>query len=200
MNFDKEMYNIINNLDGTPRLLLHSCCAPCSSICLSILSNYFHVTVFYYNPNMDTKEEYEKRKSEQKRFINEYPAKYKIDFLDCDYDNDTFLNRVKGLESEPERGARCPVCFRLRLEKTAIKAKELNYDYFATTLTLSPLKNTKQINEIGLVVGKEIGIPYLVSDFKKNDGYKKSIEFSKEYNLYRQNYCGCKFSKDVKES
>jgi predicted adenine nucleotide alpha hydrolase (AANH) superfamily ATPase len=149
---------------------------------------------------MDTKEEYEKRKSEQKRFINEYPAKYKIDFLDCDYDNDTFLNRVKGLESEPERGARCPVCFRLRLEKTAIKAKELNYDYFATTLTLSPLKNTKQINEIGLVVGKEIGIPYLVSDFKKNDGYKKSIEFSKEYNLYRQNYCGCKFSKDVKES
>lgn len=200
MNFDKEMYNIINNLDGVPRLLLHSCCAPCSSICLSILSNYFHVTVFYYNPNMDTEEEYEKRKNEQKRFINEYPAKYKIDFLDCDYDNETFLNRVKGLESEPERGARCPVCFRLRLEKTALKAKELNYDYFATTLTLSPLKNTKQINEIGLVVGKEIGIPYLVSDFKKNDGYKKSIEFSKEYNLYRQNYCGCKFSKDVRES
>jgi len=200
MNFDKEMYNIINNLDGIPRLLLHSCCAPCSSICLSILSNYFHVTVFYYNPNMDTEEEYEKRKNEQKRFIKEYPAKYKIDFLDCDYDNETFLNRVKGLESEPERGARCPVCFRLRLEKTASKAKELNYDYFATTLTLSPLKNTKQINEIGLVVGKEIGIPYLVSDFKKNDGYKKSIEFSKEYNLYRQNYCGCKFSKDIKES
>ena len=200
MNFDKEMYNIINNLDGTPRLLLHSCCAPCSSICLSILSNYFHVTVFYYNPNMDTEEEYEKRKAEQKRFIKEYPAKYKIDFLDCDYDNETFLNRVKGLEAEPERGARCPVCFRLRLEKTALKAKELNYDYFATTLTLSPLKNTKQINEIGLAVGKEIGIPYLVSDFKKNDGYKKSIEFSKEYNLYRQNYCGCKFSKDVRES
>ena len=200
MNYDKEMYNIINNLDGIPRLLLHSCCAPCSSICLSILSNYFHVTVFYYNPNMDTEEEYEKRKNEQKRFIKEYPAKYKIDFLDCDYDNETFLNRVKGLESEPERGARCPVCFRLRLEKTASKAKELNYDYFATTLTLSPLKNTKQINEIGLVVGKEIGIPYLVSDFKKNDGYKKSIEFSKEYNLYRQNYCGCKFSKDIKES
>ena len=200
MNYDKEMYNIINNLDGIPRLLLHSCCAPCSSICLSILSNYFHVTVFYYNPNMDTEEEYEKRKNEQKRFIKEYPAKYKIDFLDCDYDNETFLSRVKGLESEPERGARCPVCFRLRLEKTASKAKELNYDYFATTLTLSPLKNTKQINEIGLVVGKEIGIPYLVSDFKKNDGYKKSIEFSKEYNLYRQNYCGCKFSKDIKES
>lgn len=195
MNYDKKMWEIINNLQMVPSLLLHSCCAPCSSTVISILSNYFKVTVLYYNPNIDTKEEYEKRKKEQIKFISEYKAKNKVSFLDCDYEQESFLNKVKGLENEPERGARCPVCFKLRLEKTAMEAKKNNFDYFATTLTLSPYKNAKQINEIGLFLEKSIGINYLVSDFKKNDGYKKSIEYSKEFNLYRQDYCGCKFSK-----
>lgn len=195
MNYDKKMWEIINNLQMVPSLLLHSCCAPCSSTVISILSNYFKVTVLYYNPNIDTKEEYEKRKKEQIKFISEYKAKNKVSFLDCDYEQESFFNKVKGLENEPERGARCPVCFKLRLEKTAMEAKKNNFDYFATTLTLSPYKNAKQINEIGLFLEKSIGINYLVSDFKKNDGYKKSIEYSKEFNLYRQDYCGCKFSK-----
>ncbi len=195
MNYDKEMQRIIESLDGTPKLLLHSCCAPCSSAVISKLSEYFKITVFYYNPNIDTKEEYEKRKKEQIRFINEYPAKNKVEFLDCDYDGETYLNKVKGLEDEPERGARCPVCFKLRLEKTVQKAKELDFPYFGTTLTVSPYKNSKQLNEIGLELENKYGVKYLVSDFKKNDGYKKSINYSKEYNLYRQDYCGCKFSK-----
>ncbi len=195
MNFDKQMWEEIKRLDTVPSLLLHSCCAPCSSTVISILSNYFKVTVFYYNPNIDTKEEYEKRKKEQIKFISEYKSKNKVSFLDCDYEQESFLNKVRGLENEPERGARCPVCFRLRLEKTAKEAKKSKFDYFATTLTLSPYKNASQINEIGLFLEKNIGVKYLVSDFKKNDGYKKSIEYSKMFNLYRQDYCGCKFSK-----
>lgn len=195
MNFDKQMWEKIESLDTIPSLLLHSCCAPCSSTVISILSNYFKVTVFYYNPNIDTKEEYEKRKKEQIKFINEYQAKNKVSFLDCDYEQESFLNKVRGLENEPERGARCPVCFKLRLEKTAKEAKKSKFDYFATTLTLSPYKNALQINEIGRFLEKNIGVKYLVSDFKKNDGYKKSIEYSKKFNLYRQDYCGCKFSK-----
>lgn len=195
MNFDKQMWEEIKSLDTVPSLLLHSCCAPCSSTVISILSNYFKVTVFYYNPNIDTKEEYEKRKKEQIKFINEYQTKNKVSFLDCDYEQESFLNRVRGLENEPERGARCPVCFKLRLEKTAKEAKKSKFDYFATTLTLSPYKNALQINEIGMFLEKNIGVKYLVSDFKKNDGYKKSIEYSKKFNLYRQDYCGCKFCK-----
>jgi hypothetical protein len=196
MNYDKEMNKIIKSLPNDSTLLLHSCCAPCSSAVISRLSDYFNVTVYYYNPNIDTKEEYEKRKQEQIRFINEYPSKKVVKFLDCDYDSDTFIEKIKGFEHEPERGARCPICFRLRLETTAKKAKELGFDYFGTTLTVSPYKNSKQINEIGLDIEKELGIKFLVSDFKKNDGYKKSIEFSKEYELYRQDYCGCIFSKN----
>ena len=195
MNYEKEMYNIINTLNGTPKLLLHSCCAPCSIDVISLLSDYFKITVFYYNPNIDTYDEYNKRKKEQIKFINEFPAKNKVEFKDCDYDQEVFLKSVKGLENEPERGSRCPVCFRLRLFKTAQEAVKDSFDYFATTLTVSPYKNSKQINEIGFFLEKQLNIQYLVSDFKKHDGYKKSIEYSKEYNLYRQNYCGCKFSK-----
>lgn len=195
MNYEREMYNIINTLNGTPKLLLHSCCAPCSSAVISLLSDYFKITVFYYNPNIDTYDEYNKRKKEQIKFINEFPAKNKVEFKDCDYDQEAFLKSVKGLENEPERGSRCPVCFKLRLFKTAQEAVKDSFDYFATTLTVSPYKNSKQINEIGLFLEKQLNIKYLVSDFKKHDGYKKSIEYSKEYNLYRQNYCGCKFSK-----
>ncbi len=195
MNYDSEMDKIINSLVGRPKLLLHSCCAPCSSAVISRLSDFFFVTVYYYNPNIDTNEEYEKRKKEQIRFINEFSTKNKVEFLDCDYDSDTYLERIKGFENEPERGARCPICFRLRLEKTAQKAKELGFDYFGTTLTVSPYKNSEQLNKIGLELEKEYDIKFLVSDFKKKEGYKKSIEYSKEYNLYRQDYCGCKFSK-----
>jgi predicted adenine nucleotide alpha hydrolase (AANH) superfamily ATPase len=196
MNYNELMKEEINKLNYTPKLLLHSCCAPCSSHVITILSNYFDITIFYYNPNIDTLEEYEKRKTEQKKFIKEFKNKNKLDFLDCDYENDIYLSKVKGLENEPERGARCPVCFKLRLEKTVQEAKKLNYDYFATTLTVSPYKNSNQINEIGLNLEKEYQIKYLVSDFKKENGYLKSIELSKQYNLYRQNYCGCKFSKN----
>ena len=195
MNYDVMMDEILKSLRGNEKILLHCCCAPCSSAVISRLSDFFNVTVYYYNPNIDTKEEYEKRNNEQIRFIKEYPSDKKIDFLDCDYDSETYLNCIKGFEDEIERGARCPICFRLRLYETAKKAKELGYDYFGTTLTVSPYKNSKQINEIGLSIQKELDIKFLVSDFKKKDGYKKSIEYSKEYGLYRQDYCGCKFSK-----
>ena len=198
MNYQNKLMEIINNLDKRPKLLLHSCCGPCSTAVLSFLVPYFDITVLYYNPNIEPIEEYLKRKNEQIRFIKEYKHD-NIDFLDCDYDNETFKSRVKGLEKEKEGGARCPVCYRLRLEYTAIKAKELGYDYFGTTLTVSPYKHSKTINEIGESLEKEYGINFLYSDFKKKDGYKKSIEMSKEYNLYRQDYCGCLYGKDNHE-
>ena len=186
---------IISNLDTRPKLLLHSCCGPCSTAVLSFLVPYFDITVLYYNPNIEPYEEYLKRKNEQIRFIKEYQHK-EINFLDCDYDNESFRNKVKGLEHEKEGGARCPVCYRIRLEFTAIKAKEMGYDYFGTTLTVSPYKHSKTINEIGESLEKEYKIKFLYSDFKKKDGYKKSIEMSREYNLYRQDYCGCLMGKN----
>lgn len=202
-NFDKILSDLIakNVANGKiPRVLLHSCCAPCSSYVIEYLSNYFYLTVFYYNPNISPKEEYEKRKSEQIRLIKTMKTKYKVDIIDCDYDNDLYESRIKGLEKELERGRRCEVCFRLRLEKTASTAKDMGYDYFGTTLTVSPYKNCLMINEIGLDIGKNIGIDFLISDFKKKDGYKRSIELSHKYNLYRQNYCGCKYSKEFYEN
>lgn len=201
-NYDKLLEDIIlkhKEQGEVPRVILHSCCAPCSSYVIEYLSNYFYLTIFYYNPNISPREEYDKRKSEQVRLIREMKTKYSVDIIDCDYDNDLYESRIKGLENEPERGSRCNVCFNLRLEKTAIKAKELGYDYFATTLTVSPYKNAYLINEIGLDIGDKLGVKYLVSDFKKKNGYKRSIELSKEYNLYRQNYCGCKYSKEFYE-
>lgn len=191
-NYAKKLENIINSLDYKPKLLLHSCCAPCSSYVIDYLHKFFDITIFYYNPNISPKEEYDKRKEEQIRFIKNYDD---IKFMDCDYDNELYNELIKGLENEPERGSRCTVCFKLRLEKTADAAINNNFDYFGTTLTVSPYKNANLINEIGQTIAKENNIYWLYSDFKKNDGYKKSIEFSKEYELYRQDYCGCIYSK-----
>ncbi|MGN0329008.1 MAG: epoxyqueuosine reductase QueH [Lachnospira sp.] len=197
-NFHRELLELVEKLQAAecvPRLLLHSCCAPCSSRCIEFLSRYFYVTVFYYNPNISYEEEYRKRVEEQIRFIREFPAKYKVDFIEGDYETHKFYETVKGLENCREGGERCFKCYRLRLEKTAKLAKEKGFDYFTTTLTISPLKNSLKLNEIGLELGKQYEVEYLLSDFKKKEGYKRSIELSKEYNLYRQNYCGCIYSK-----
>ena len=183
-----------------PKVLLHSCCAPCSSYVIECLSKYCDLTILYYNPNISPIEEYEKRKAEQKRLIGEIPKVHKLDMLVCDYDNDLYEEAIKGLENEPERGSRCSVCFRLRLEKTAMMAKENGFDYFGTTLTVSPYKNSNIINDIGLALEEQYKVRFLISDFKKRNGYKRSIELSREYNLYRQDYCGCKYSKrDVEQ-
>lgn len=199
-NYSIELEKMIQNLKSTPTLLLHSCCAPCSSYVLNYLSKHFKITVLYYNPNISPKEEYEKRKQEQIRLIQEMPFENKVDVMDCDYDNDQFETLVKGLEEEREGGSRCFRCYRLRLEKTALLASQNHYDYFGTTLTVSPYKNSQKLNEIGYDLEQIYHIPYLYSDFKKKEGYKKSIEFSKIYHLYRQNYCGCVYSKKQSEN
>ena len=194
MNYHNELIKIIDNLDHIPKLLLHSCCGPCSTYCIDFLTKYFDVTVLYYNPNIEPIEEYEKRKEEQIRFINSYKSNNKLDFLDCEYDNESFKECDKGLEKEKEGGARCHKCYYLRMDYTAKKAKELGYEYFGTTLTVSPYKNSDIINNIGKSIETKCEVKFLLSDFKKKDGYKKSIELSKEYNLYRQEYCGCSYS------
>ena len=200
-NFQKELDKKIMEIEAsgvTPRLLLHSCCAPCSSHCIEYLSDYFKITVFYYNPNISSESEYRKRVEEQIRFIKEFPAKYKVDFIEGDYDTGEFYQIAKGYENCKEGHERCFRCYELRMRKTAelaLKGDQSGaFDYFATTLTLSPLKNAYKLNEIGFMLEDEIGIKYLASDFKKKDGYKRSIELSNEYNLYRQNYCGCIYS------
>lgn len=198
MNYQLKLEEIIKeNLDKNyiPTLLLHSCCAPCSSYCLEYLSNFFKITIFYYNPNITDKAEYIKRVEEQKRLIKELPQKYPINFIEGNYDPKSFINISKGLENEPERGKRCYKCYELRLRETALIAKNKNYDYFATTLTLSPYKKSDWVNKIGDELQNEYSVSYLYSDFKKKNGYKRSIELSKIYNLYRQNYCGCIYSK-----
>ena len=197
-NFQKEMDKLIeqNLKDGiTPSLLLHSCCAPCSSYVLEYLSQFFNITVLYYNPNISPKDEYLYRLQEEKRLISEMKFKNPVKILDCDYIADEFFTVAKGLEKEPEGGKRCEKCFDLRLDFTAKTAKENNFDYFATTLTISPLKNANLINQIGESLAEKYNVKYLSSDFKKKEGYKRSITLSKEYNLYRQNYCGCIYSK-----
>lgn len=197
-NFQKEMDKLIeqNLKDGiTPSLLLHSCCAPCSSYVLEYLSQFFNITVLYYNPNISPKYEYLYRLQEEKRLISEMKFKNPVKILDCDYIADEFFTVAKGLEKEPEGGKRCEKCFDLRLDFTAKTAKENNFDYFATTLTISPLKNANLINQIGESLAEKYNVKYLSSDFKKKEGYKRSITLSKEYNLYRQNYCGCIYSK-----
>lgn len=199
MNYQKELDNLLNNLEGTPKLLLHTCCAPCSSYCIEYLSNYFDITVLYYNPNISPKEEYEKRKQEQIRFLKEFPSKNKLDILDIDYDYNDFLSIAKELEQEKEGGRRCHKCYLLRLEKTAQIAKKHHFDYFGTTLTVSPYKNSKVLNEIGRVLQEKYNVAYLFSDFKKKEGYKRSIELSKIYHLYRQDYCGCIYSKKERD-
>lgn len=197
-NYQKELDKVIENLEKegkVPRLLLHSCCAPCSSYVLEYLSQYFSVTLFYYNPNIAPAEEYEKRVEEQKSLIERLPAKHKISFLEGPYEPEKFYRLAKGLETLPEGEERCFRCYRLRLAEAAYMAKEGKFDYFTTTLSVSPLKNAEKLNEIGEELAKEYQVKYLNSEFKKRDGYKRSIELSAEYGLYRQNYCGCVYSK-----
>ena len=195
INYQKKLEELVEKLDYTPRLLLHSCCAHCSSRCIEYLSNYFDITVIYYNPNISPIEEYEKRKAEQIKFISEFNSINKLDFIDVGYDYNDFLSIAKGLEHVPEGGERCFKCYRMRLEKTAQVARDNNYDFFGTTLTVSPYKNSQVLNKIGEELSHQYGVKYLYSDFKKNNGYKRSIELSREYNLYRQDYCGCIYSK-----
>ena len=196
INYQKETDSAIESLNGTvPTLLLHSCCAPCSSYTLEYLSRYFSITVFYFNPNISPKAEFDKRFAEQKRLIETLPSENKISLICGDYNYDEFLNIARGYESVPEGGERCFRCYRMRLEKTAELAKQNGFDYFCTTLSISPLKNSQKINEIGFNVAEKYGVKWLPSDFKKREGYKRSIELSREYDLYRQNFCGCVFSK-----
>ena len=194
-NYNLKCENILNSLDSKKKLLLHSCCGPCSSYVISYLTKYFDITILYYNPNIFPYEEYLKRKEEQTKLINEIDKINNINIIDCDYDNDYYNKCIEGLEKEPERGKRCKICYQIRMEKTAIIAKENKYDYFCTTLSVSPYKNSEWINNIGEELEKKYNIKWLYSDFKKKDGYKKSIILSNKYNLYRQNYCGCIYSK-----
>ncbi len=195
-NYQIMLDTILKGLgDEAPTLMLHSCCAPCSSYVLEYLAEYFKITVVYYNPNISPEEEFRKREEEQRRFISQLPVKNPITLLTQSYDPNEFYEAVKGLEQEPEGGKRCFVCYRLRLERAARLAKEQGFDWFTTTLTLSPLKNSQIINRIAEEVSQKYGVKNLPSDFKKREGYKRSIELSREYGLYRQNYCGCEFSK-----
>ncbi len=196
-NFQAEMESIIlnhQNAGEIPTLLLHSCCAPCSSYVLECLSEYFKITVLYYNPNIYPDEEYFKRVKEQQQFIERFPAKNPICFVEGDFEKERFYEMAKGLEGTPEGGERCFRCYELRLREAAIYAQEQGLDYFTTTLSISPLKNAGKLNEIGLALAEEYGVKYLVSDFKKKNGYKRSVELSHEYGMYRQEYCGCVFS------
>ena len=197
-NYQRELEAVIKENESksrVPRLLLHSCCAPCSSYVLEYLSDYFEITVFYYNPNISPAEEYEKRAAEQQHLIRELPAKHPIHLVVGAYEPDRFSAVSRGLEQVPEGGERCFRCFRLRLEEAAKMAAEGGFDYFATTLTISPLKNAQKLNEIGEELSELYKVEHLPSDFKKKNGYKRSVELSALYGLYRQNYCGCVFSK-----
>ena len=195
MNYNLEMEKQINNIEPGTKLLMQVCCAPCSSACIERLGDIFQINILYYNPNITNKDEYNKRLDEVKRFISEFKTKYPIELIDCKYDPNTFIEMSRGLEDEPERGKRCYKCYKLRLEETARVAESLNIPYFCTTLTLSPYKNSDWVNEIGKDLDKTYNTTYLYSDFKKKNGYKRSIELSKEFNLYRQDYCGCLYSK-----
>ena len=197
INYQKELEKFIEKLDKenrVPKLLLHSCCAPCSSYVLEYLSDFFEITVFYYNPNIYPDTEYEKRVEEQKMLIKSLDTKYPIDFIAGVYDKEKFYAMAEGLEEMKEGGSRCFQCYELRLRETALLAREKGFDYFTTTLSISPLKNAVKLNEIGGKLADEYGVKYLFSDFKKKNGYKRSTELSKNYNLYRQDYCGCEFS------
>ena len=197
INYQNELDKTLSDIERartTPSLLLHSCCAPCSSYVLEYLSRYFKITVFYYNPNIYPEEEFYKRRSEQERFISQLPAKNPISFIGTEHMSEEFYKAVKGLEHIREGGERCFACYRLRLEESAMAARDMGADYFTTTLSISPMKNARKLNEIGGELGGKYGVKYLFSDFKKRNGYKRSTELSREYGIYRQNYCGCVFS------
>lgn len=199
MNYDLLMEEQMNNAKEGSTLLLHACCAPCSSAVLSRLASFFKITILYYNPNITNKEEYTKRLHELENFLSKIKPKYEIKIMPCRYDPNEFFKIAQGLEKEKERGKRCYKCYFLRLEETAKKAKEHSFDFFATTLTLSPYKNSTWLNEIGALLSGKYQVNYLYSDFKKKNGYKLSLELSKKYNLYRQDYCGCIYSKLERE-
>ena len=195
MNYDVIMEDMMKKIPNGSKLLLHACCAPCSSSVLERLGNYFDISIFFYIPNITLEEEYIKRLNEIKMFVQKFKVEYPIDVIEGRYNPDEFFEMAKGLEKELERGPRCYKCYKMRLEETAKIACELNFDYFTTTLCLSPYKNSNWINEIGSLLDEEYQSNFLYSDFKKRNGYKRSIELSNEYNLYRQDYCGCIYSK-----
>lgn len=200
-NYQKELDKLIAGLNGRrPTLLLHACCAPCSSYVLEYLSRYFRITLFYYNPNISPESEYRYRVSEVKRLVAEMLPDSDVTVVEGRYDPERFVQAVRGLEGEPEGGKRCRVCFRLRLEEAARQAKALGCEFFTTTLSISPLKNARALNEIGEELAPIYQTRYLVSDFKKREGYKRSIQLSAEYQLYRQDYCGCIYSKLEREA
>ena len=202
VNYQKELERLLKELeaeDRVPTLLIHSCCAPCSSYALEYLSQYFKITVFYYNPNIYPESEYTKRILEQQKLIHDMNLKYSVSFLAGKYEKEKFYAVAEGMEHLKEGGARCVKCYELRLTEAARQAAAGGFDYFTTTLSISPMKNARKLNEIGVRVGQEYGVEYLVSDFKKKNGYKRSIELSKEYGLYRQDYCGCEFSMRERE-
>lgn len=197
-NYTKELERLIQKLQQegrVPRLLLHACCAPCSSAVLEYLSQYFAITLLYYNPNIAPLEEYQKREAELRRLVSQMKFTHPVELLPCQYDGQAFVQAARGLEGEPEGGKRCEACFRLRLRYAAQEAARLRFDYYTTTLSISPMKNAPLLNQLGEEIGREFGVAHLPSDFKKKDGYKRSVQLSKEYDLYRQDYCGCAFSK-----
>ena len=197
INYQKELEKLLDQIETeerVPNLLIHSCCAPCSSYVLEYLSEYFKITVFYYNPNIYPESEYTKRIVEQQKLIRDMKLRYPVSFLAGKYDKEKFYEMTAGMEDMKEGGARCMKCYELRLSEAARQAAAGGFEYFTTTLSISPMKNAQKLNEIGLCVGEKYGVKYLVSDFKKKNGYKRSIELSKEYGLYRQDYCGCEFS------
>lgn len=197
-NYAKELERLIQKLQQegkVPRLLLHACCAPCSSAVLEYLSQYFAITLLYYNPNIAPLEEYQKREAELRRLVSQMKFIHPVELLPCQYDGQAFVQAARGLEGEPEGGKRCEACFRLRLRYAAQEAARLHFDYYTTTLSISPMKNAPLLNQLGEEIGREFGVAHLPSDFKKKDGYKRSVQLSKEYDLYRQDYCGCAFSK-----
>ena len=197
MNYQKELDDLLVRLkkeNKVPRLLLHSCCAPCSSYVLEYLSEYFEITVFYYNPNIFPESEYTKRILEQQMLIQDMKFRHPVSFIAGNYERERFYEIARGLEHLKEGGERCFKCYEIRLEEAAKIAKEIEYDYFTTSLSISPMKNAEKLNEIGTKLAAKYGVEYLQSDFKKKNGYKRSIELSKTYNLYRQDYCGCEFS------
>lgn len=197
-NYSKELERLIQQLEQegrVPRLLLHVCCAPCSSAVLEYLTQYFSITLLYYNPNIAPYEEYQKREAELRKLVSQMQMVHPVELLPCDYDGQAFVEAARGLEKEPEGGKRCEECFRLRLRYAAREAARLGFDYYTTTLSISPLKNAPLLNRLGEEIGAEFGVAHLPSDFKKKNGYKRSVELSKEYSLYRQDYCGCVFSK-----
>lgn len=185
-----------------PTVLLHACCGPCSTACVERLANDYEVTLYYYNPNITDREEYEKRKTTLLNFLNQYNQEnssiFFIDYIEGEYDLDRYISLTDTLKDEPEGGKRCDVCFALRLTETAKKASELNFDYFTTTMSVSPHKNYEKIKNLGLILEKDYNVRYLDEDFKKKNGFARSVEMSKEYKMYRQKYCGCDYAREAK--